>query len=145
MSENVFKTGKVFGKLMEMIEVVRIPEGYENIDREVFAGFYKNLKKIICPSTLKTAGYRCFSCCNPVEEIELNYGLEEIEAEAFLNAGTLKSITIPNTVRSIGQNAFLSCRQLKTINIDQPEGMIQGAPWGAPASTEILYSGEDNE
>lgn len=139
MEYTKLKDGVLFGQLKNMIEVVVIPEGYENIDHEVFAGIYPNLKKIICPSTLKEAGYRCFSCCNSVKEIILNDGLEIIGSEAFQGATSIETITIPNSVEFIGENAFRGCTNLKSINIDKTEGYIAGAPWGAPESTEVIW------
>ena len=139
MEYTKLKNGISFGKLSEMIEEVVIPEGYENIKNEVFAGLYPNLKKIVCPSTLRNAGYRCFSCCNPVQEIVLNDGLEFIGSEAFQGTTTIETITIPNSVEFIGENAFRGCYGLKSINIDKTEGYIAGAPWGAPDNTEIIW------
>lgn len=82
MEYTKLKNGISFGKLSEMIEGVVITEGYKNIKNEVFAGYYTNLEKIICPTTLTNAGYRCFSCSN-VKEFILNNGLQSIGDEGF--------------------------------------------------------------
>lgn len=138
------KDGLIFGKLMEMIEVLVIPEGYQEIQREVFAGFYPNLRKIICPSTLISTGYRGFSCSDATEII-LNDGLETINEEAFLNEHKIKEIIVPSSVTSIGENAFRGCYSLEKIIINKEEGSLTGAPWDAPTSTEIIWKTDNQD
>lgn len=144
MEYTKIKDGKIFGRLMEMIEVLVIPEGYEEIQREVLAGYYTSLRKIICPSTLVKAGYRCFSCSDATEII-LNEGLTAIEEEAFLNEQKLKEIVVPSSVNFIGLNAFRGCRSLQKIVINKEEGSLTGAPWDAPENTEIIWNGSKED
>lgn len=142
MEYTKIKDGKIFGKLMEMIEVLVIPEGYENIQNEVFAGYYTNLKKIICPTTLTNAGYRCFSCSDAKEFI-LNNGLQSIGDEAFQGSQQVEEIIIPSSVVSIGKNAFRGCYSLKKIIINKEKNSIEGAPWGAD-NIEIIWNNTNN-
>lgn len=139
MEYTKIKDGVVFGRLMEMIETVVIPEGYQEIQNEVFAGYYTNLRRIVCPTTLVNAGYRCFSCSDTVEVI-LNDSLQSIGEEAFQGAKRIEELTVPSSVNSIGENAFRGCYSLKTVTINKPENSLSGAPWGAPTTTEIIWN-----
>lgn len=142
MEYTKIKDGKIFGRLMEMIEVLVIPEGYEDIQNEVFAGYYTNLRKIICPTTLINAGYRCFSCSDAKEFI-LNDGLQSIGDEAFQGSTKVEEIIVPNSVNSIGENAFRGCRNLKKVIINKEENSIEGAPWGGD-NIEIIWNSTAN-
>ncbi|MBE5962601.1 MAG: hypothetical protein E7256_14695 [Lachnospiraceae bacterium] len=48
--------------------------------------------------------------------VEIPYGIEEIEEEAFINSN-ITSVTIPETVSSIGSSAFYNCDKLEEIRI----------------------------
>lgn len=51
----------------------------------------------------------------------------------------LQSVNISENVTSIGNGTFSSCELLSDIYIDNAEGVISGARWGAPESAKITY------
>lgn len=68
-------------------------------------------------------------------------GYTSIQSQAFRTYTRLVSVTIPNTVESIGSDAFLECKSLETITINKPEGSIADAPWGAPDTCQVIWTG----
>lgn len=53
----------------------------------------------------------------------------------------LKILTIPSTFTTISDVALGLCTALEKIIINKPEGSIAGAPWGAPATCEVIWNG----
>ena len=60
---------------------------------------------------------KCESYINDIKTIVIEYGITEIENNAFYNCPSLTSITIPNNVTSIGKLAFYKCESLTSITI----------------------------
>lgn len=57
------------------------------------------------------------------------------------NMTKLKKILIPSTMQTIPETTFTNCTVLETITINKPEGSITGAPWGAPSTTQVVWTG----
>ena len=55
--------------------------------------------------------------------------------------GWLKIIKIPSTFTTISDVALGNCTSLEKIIINKPENSIAGAPWGAPATCEVIWNG----
>ena len=81
-----------------------IPEGIEEIDKEVFSG--SSIKKIILPQSLKKIGDYAFSKCRELKEILLPDELEEIGNYAFYECNNLEYVRLPRTLKKIGKQAF---------------------------------------
>ena len=62
-------------------------------------------------------------------------------ASTFMYAINMKEISIPSTFTGIPAESFSSCTKLEKITINKAEGSITGAPWGAPASCQIIWAG----
>lgn len=73
--------------------------------------------------------------------VKLPEGLQHIGKRCFYRCVKLPEITIPSTVVAIDAQAFLDCRNLETITIKRAENSVSGAPWGAPDSTNIVWTG----
>lgn len=123
-------------------EEIILEEGVENVTNMAFTGF-KNVKKIVFPSTLKKIGIYAFydstreirklelpdsveeigwcafaqtSCYKGLEEVRLPENLRTIGELAFASQ-SLTSITIPENVESIGDEAFEECNRLETVTV----------------------------
>ena len=59
---------------------------------------------------------------------------------AFAECRFLKEVVIGSAVRSISSTAFYECERLRKITIRQAEDSIPGAPWGAPSTTEVIWT-----
>lgn len=100
--------------------VLTIPEGYLEVSRTIFDKCdrkYKNLKKVILSSTIKTIKPGCFSGRRHLETVVLNEGLETINEEAFKNCIRLKEINFPSSLIKIGTEAFYMCESLVSIKL----------------------------
>ena len=60
---------------------------------------------------------------------------------SLLYATNLKEVELPSTLTRLEGGAFAQCYALEKIIINKPEGSISGAPWGAPASCQIIWAG----
>lgn len=103
--------------LPNKLQKITIPSGYTTLPSSRFSG-YSYLSDVVLPDTLLVIS---------------NY--------AFTNCTSLTAITIPSSVTTIGQTVFNGCTNLQTITINQAEGSISGAPWGAPETTQIVWTG----
>lgn len=90
-----------------------IPEGYTSVASCCFyrsssaeSDYYKYLKKVHLPSTIKKIGSRAFNNCTGLEEINIPSACKVIESKAFYNCVSLKEITIPKCIEKIGSSAF---------------------------------------
>ena len=84
-----------------------IMNGVEYIAARAFVGNH-NIKKVICPQSLRHIGENSFASMKSLEEIKLNEGLESIEANAFIFCKKLKCLVIPDSVVYIGSNILSS-------------------------------------
>ena len=59
---------------------------------------------------------------------------------SFSEFGRLKEVEIPSSIQVITEGVF-NVSTLEKITIHKAEGSITGAPWGAPASCQIIWAG----
>ena len=69
-------------------------------------------------------------------------GVEEIEEGVFYYCTRLTSIDIPSSVKIIDEGAFEGCSNLTSIRINNAEGSISNAPWGAENATVTWSNSE---
>ena len=74
-----------------------------------------------------------------IEYMDIPNGYYSVGSGVFGTA--LKEIKIPSSVTTIGSTTFTNCSHLEKITINKAEGSISGAPWGAPASCQIVWLG----
>lgn len=106
-----------------------------------------------------------FHSADALSQVELSSETTKIPSQAFYNCN-LKVVNIPANVTSIGiyafgsnknltqatinasnkinidSRAFDSCSSLKEIRVNWIKTQNDGAPWGAPLTTKVLYRGE---
>lgn len=74
--------------------------------------------------------------------IEIPNGFTKFRYDSALSfASALKTILLPSSFTTIPSSAFADCTALEKITINKAEGSISGAPWGAPATCEIVWLG----
>ena len=72
-------------------------------------------------------GYRTFSGCSSLTNINLPIGLKEVSYSLFSVCFSLENITIPNTVTLMAENVFYECGALKALDIPDSVVSIGGA------------------
>lgn len=118
---------------------LEIPYGCVGVDNGGCQGLTK-ITNIIIPDSVTQLGDRAFQSCG-FSAINLPQTLTYIGTYAFLDCYNLTEIIIPASVTVIGSNAFLNCTNLATITINKPANSISGRPWGAPNTTQIIWTG----
>ena len=117
---------------------ITIPSSVTSIGDHAFIG-YKALASITIPNSVTSIGAMAFSSCEALTSVTIPNSVTSIENGAFSSCYSLTSVTIPSSVTSIGHNAFFSCINLTDIYCGFAEGVVSGAPWGAPDTTTIHY------
>jgi len=100
------------------VKDVVIPDGIREI--EAWAFYYRNLKSIVFPNSLKMIGAAAFANCNNLTEVELPNSLTRMDTCAFMGCYSLNKVAISSSLKSIEPLAFRSC-PLENITI--PEGV----------------------
>ena len=101
----------------EEVEKVVVEEGITAIGGASFA-YYKNLKTVSLPSTLKEIQPYAFYECYNLESITLPDSLEKIGFEALRSCRKLTSLNIPKNVNEIGDNFILDTPNLSALTVD---------------------------
>lgn len=83
-----------------------IPEGVVRIDDSVFS--HCHMESATLPRTMRTLGHHVFSTCENLKKVELNEGLEEIDAFIVSDCPKMTEITLPDSIRKIDNDAFLA-------------------------------------
>lgn len=95
--------------------------------------------EVICNVELETIAEQAFMGQHYLRNIKLNSGLTTIGRGAFSDCTALTRVEIPSTVETIGDYAFDGCTNLKVVVLDKEADSVEGAPWGAPDTTEIVW------
>ncbi len=71
----------------------------------------------IIPKSVTSIEAEAFLDCGSLKSVIIPNGVTSIGDEAFEGDGSLTSVTMPNSVSSIGDQAFLDCSSLKSVTI----------------------------
>ncbi len=85
--------------------VLTIKKGCRSIEENAYAE-RKDIKKVICPSSLEKIGPSAFKNCTSLASVSFNQGLKEIGYEAFAGCSSLSSVSLPDSVDTILGRAF---------------------------------------
>ena len=73
--------------------------------------------------------------------VDIPNGVTAIGSGAFTYCSNIRTVNIPSTVTTIHSSVFSPCERLTTVTINKAEGSISGAPWGAPETTQVIWTG----
>lgn len=121
------------------IATLEIPYGCVGVDEKGCQGLTR-ITNIIIPDSVTQLGDNAFEGCG-FSSINLPQTLTYIGKYAFLGCSNLTEILIPASVTTIGSNAFLNCTNLAKITINKPVNSISGIKWGAPNTTQVIWTG----
>ncbi len=76
------------------------------------------LVSVSLPDTVKNIGKFAFAYNLALEEINIPFGVEKIQAECFFGCESLKEIVLPESVNEIGNMAFRWCDALESIDMN---------------------------
>ena len=102
------------------------------------------LASVTIPESVSDIRLGAFMGCTSLNKVNIPNSIEQIGIYAFRMCTSLTSINIPASVKDIGFEAFSGCTNLTRINILNGEYELEGAPWGAPKSTEIIDYDQDS-
>lgn len=94
-----------------------IPEGIEAFCKETFWDCRKQLRKVVIPGSIKEIPKQAFFNFSALEDVELEFGIEGIQKEAFSQCKKLRKISIPDSVEHIMDKAFYHCESLTSIEL----------------------------
>lgn len=89
----------------------------------------------------KAQKFQVIKICKNVLERDKTYCYNKtkiIGGSAFSQCSGLQTVEIPSTVTSIENLTFERCSNLSSIIINNKEGSIDGAPWGAPKGMRAI-------
>lgn len=95
------------------LEEIFFEEGVTNLGYNVF-GNCTLLNKVHLPNILKVIGGAAFNKCENLKEIQIPYGVNKINEQAFIGSG-LKKIVMPNSITQIGKQLFQDCHYLEYV------------------------------
>ena len=82
-----------------------------------------------------------FGITRNIGVVDIPNGVTDIGSGAFTYCFNIRTVNIPSTVTTIYSSVFSPCGSLTKVTINKPEGSIAGAPWGAPETTQIIWTG----
>lgn len=92
-------------------------KGVKEVEEFGPAYYYKSLRSIKLPKTVKKISYCAFYYLESLEEVVIPEGVAEIERDTFLCCKSLKKVVISEGVKKIASKAFYSCESLEEITI----------------------------
>lgn len=110
---------------------------------EISANAFRGCGQMIrchMPESVATIRNYAFLGCSKLMLSTLPASLASLGASAFSANRALRAITFRSTPSTIGSGCFYNCANLATIRVPWAEGAVSGAPWGAPATTQIIYN-----
>ena len=119
---------------------IALPNSLETIQDNCFNSC-RLLTFIRIPGSVSTIGDSSFNGCYALSEViidDSNTPLS-IYGQTFYGA-IFTTITIPSRTNYIDDITFDGCENLQTIIINKPEGSIEGAPWGAPETCQVIWN-----
>ncbi|EDR29926.1 hypothetical protein EDI_233880 [Entamoeba dispar SAW760] len=93
-------------------------------DRLITILDFKNVTRIVLPSTLKIIHKDSFSCCS-IKEIHIPNSVTRIEDHSFYSCKLLESLFIPSSVQNYGSYVLEDCQALKQITFENKDFIVE--------------------
>ena len=111
-------------------------------DAGVFAGKARAVRVTI-PATVTAIPAEAFLNCGNLKAVTINgEGLTSIGARAFRGCGNLEAFVMPNSVSSLGQGAFAGCSSMVSVTLSDALTELPGVPYRPGYTTGY---GDDEE
>lgn len=104
----------VYTETGELKQVKGINGTNEENSQQVFTN-NSNIQHITIPNTVLELNEKCFSGCENLQTVTLNYGIKYIKKECFKDDKQLNEINLFDTIAQIGESAFEGCTGLSNI------------------------------
>ncbi len=128
-----------FSSCVKLNDIV-LPSSIESIGGSAFSGC-NLLTKLSIPSGVKSIGNYAFRNSS-INSILFSEGLEKLGERIFDGANVTNDIYLPSSIKTVHIKAFTGYKG-STIFVDKYVNEVSdGAPWGAPNSTTVLFKGE---
>ncbi|MCI9448806.1 MAG: leucine-rich repeat protein [Clostridiales bacterium] len=99
------------------LEAVSVPDSVEAIGDYAFLRC-SSLQSFTFPTSLTKLGVAAFrDCSNLSGEINIPYGITDIEYYAFANCKSITNVKLANSVLQIDENAFYNCKSLEDVEL----------------------------
>ena len=102
-----------------------------------------SISSITIPNSTIFTGEMIFRFCYSLLVITIPNSVTTIGTDVFAYIYRISEITIPKSVTSLS-SAFNNNLVINKIKIANVEGALSGSPWGAPSSTQIIYTRHNN-
>ncbi len=123
------------------VNVVSENNGLFGADPTYNFGVLRSIVEVDIPTGVETIGSQAFNGASKLTRVTIPQTVSGLGSGAFMGCSSLTSITIPRSVNAISSNSFQGCTALETITINKAEGSIEGAPWGAPETCQVIWTG----
>lgn len=135
------------GVVGELPDEVALPAYFNNLPVTTIgceAIMYESFIKLHIPSTYRTVNPIGIYQCRQMETLEIEEGLERLEAVSIASAYVLKNVTLPASLNYFGENTFYRCYELGVGNLQVAEGnghfmMKDNGKWLSNLGGDRLY------
>jgi hypothetical protein len=144
--------------MIKKVVMFKYPSKWDTINYpyEILAAFnsygeaeIRDMETVVLPELINTLPnkmfYKCISLKNVIFRKPSNddYRLQIIEQYAFDKCYALTDLDLRlrNGYNRINSNAIIMCNALQTITINRPENSVANAPWGAPSTCTVIWTG----
>lgn len=100
-------------------KILYIPDGTTQVTYHMLDDYRETLEEVYFPSSVEYLGCDTFWNCKNLKKVQLNEGLEEIDADAFTGCSKLEEIAMPSTLKIIRVSAFWNCENLKSVELNE--------------------------
>ena len=97
-----------------------LPASMNGKNYDIYTGafyYYKTLKSVVIPDSVKVIGENAFYMCNTMTSATIGKNVTTIANNAFAYCNKLESVVIPDTVKTIGTYAFVSNISMTDLQI----------------------------
>ena len=140
---NFGSTGTWTSDKAKTITKIEIGEGIVTIGRNWFSGtstpYYKEVKEVVLPSTVKKIDGSAFNGDSALQNINLE-NIEEIGAAAFQSNSSLLQLRL-NSVKKIGTAAFNGCSSLQYLTLGEADVSIVKNAFMSCKLSAVCYGG----